>query len=577
MDTPRTAKIGGSRSSNAMFAAYPRAHLLSIPYDIRRQIWDTIHAWNSADSTFVWFERPTNLWEGLDSTCKQVQDEISDLWPKSKLNSSTAADRLLFYDFLSPTALRGLSRLSLEVSRDKDINYYETIGAALQYLNPYLRELRLFFVAQLSKLAAHHECVLEQGSHCQLERSPPDFKNIIVKTPLFDAITLLSQISLLVVANADTAINIGTLITAKPCLTHLRVSTDPRLSYDNRLGYKTRIPSKDLRVVMPPLRKLHLTANAVSRSLELFKGAIDHLEDVAWTVSSKAHELHSFGFMKCTASLINILRRAPNLSTFRIYLDDPIDEDLASHEDFIAAIRYKLPLFRKLRTFEFHGKHADLSGSYFFGREIIAQGLPDSVERFYTSESLIPADVLKDSVNERYLKADGSLGFVSARGRLGFVGYHYDASGKVKSERTKMTLLTFNGRLLDRERYVKKKDQASSAISGPHERSSILLNPLSEAPKPANTNQAPSGTASTFGSLLFVPVTPIDIDSWLFDSANVADKPSQNDVETSHLSGLEESEVRRWVEEAPVTEDELPRSTWPDDVAVEESEGQWMS
>lgn len=519
MDTLQATNISVKRHPNAISTVYPQAHLLGIPYDIRCQIWHTIYTLAlPTKSTSAWFERPMNFWEGLDSTCKQIQNEISNLWPKAKLTWSIAADKLLFYDLLPSTTLRGLRCLSLEVSRDENIDYYETIGTALQYLNPYLSELRLFFVGPSSVSAPQPKHSSEQGNQCQLARLPPDSRNVIAKTPLFDAITILSRLSLLVLANVDTSINIGTLITAKPCLTHLRVGTDPRVLYDPHLGYRTRIPSKDLRIKMPPLRKLRLTANAVSKSLELFRGAMNYLEDVVWTVPSKDQEVRSIGYMKCTASLINMLRHAPKLTTFRICVSDPIDEDLASHGDFIAAIRYKLPLFRNLRTFEFHGRHDNLGRSIFFAQEIILQGLPDSVERFHTSESLIPTAILKDTVSERYLRADGSSESVGAGGRLGFIAYSYDASDIPIPERTKMTLLKLNGRLLDRERYLKKSPGVSWQSGRPLSREEVKNCPV----------------------------------------------------------GLSMQEARRWVEEVAVENKELPPLTWADDVDAEGGD-HWMS
>lgn len=160
---------------------------------------------------------------------------------------------------------------------------------------------------------------------------------------------------------------------------------------------------------LPPIRALHLDANAVVPAEDIVQWLKATLQHLSWRVPNpdyQGHPTRQNDFYGMTDNIFQLLwsgRRAPHLETLRLCCDvrDLPASDARYQWDMghlVAALSHDLPRFAKLKHFEIH-----YSGGDNFVHNHLIENLPHGLQRLYISDMTIAIQQLVSQVRKRYL------------------------------------------------------------------------------------------------------------------------------------------------------------------------------
>ena len=473
---------------------FPSNHLLGLPLEIRRQVWWLIFldmgSGSDIDSSSYpkWHERTATAWDGIQFSCKQIYNELSDFWPKSQVRINQVAQKLT-PDGLTISTLKYFRSLTLELPKQhSEIPATRQASQIFYVLAPFLQELRIYFIDDHENGPTY-----KRTSKSCLLRSPDGAKdcpkeicdeidntnrNTVFVTKksdanaqslhmLLEAIVHMEKLEVLVLDEIDLLVLGSTFIYQKPLLKNLLVTTSPdsilhqyafapaplthearwRFRKQNTTGLQLAGPPRH--GVRPIFEKLYLSANAILDANQLAVMSLSTLLSFTWIVPKQNTNPN----MRCdwigqTSEVLHALAiKANRLRTLRICLERTIGEDDFTETRLIGSFNGYLAMFKRLKHLELHMK----MDSPWLGTEILER-LPWTLRRFYTSECCISPEVIFEALAKRYLLKPEDM---PDPGLLGFVGYEFT------SEQAWMTMLFLNGRLLDRERQLSRLARAS--------------------------------------------------------------------------------------------------------------------
>jgi hypothetical protein len=403
----RTASSPRRTSVGQPAVTYGRLHLLGLPGEVRLAIWRAIHYDILLGSEEVWFKQPSTAWDGLQLTCTQIQIEIADFWPCTIIPQAKV-DKA-FSQVLSIELLSNFRRLSLELPFNKGRGFFESLALIICGLAPVLEDLRLFFIGQdkFSVKTFVHGC----GSRRQSKETSSTKLTVEGQyqhelQPIFFTLYFLERLRTLVINNANYPLLQSMIIKHKLQLEYLHISTDPR----SILHTKHDLEGKQQLVLppnegYPPVKVLHISANAAITALQVAAKVSRTLEEVNWTLPDVSRQWCAWNWLEQTTALLDHFGTyASKLRTLRICLHAQIYEAHHSEASLIGGLKDHLPRLTCLEILELHiDSRADFSG-----QEIIF-AIPDSLKRLYVSEKLISAQKLEDLITKRYLWSNSKI------------------------------------------------------------------------------------------------------------------------------------------------------------------------
>ena len=402
--------IGDSENS------YHKPHFLGLPLEIRENIYDYVVDSLQADRTVSWTTNTITEYDSLPLVCRQLYHET---WRRVFNYTVTGQQfgKLLSLPLTKHTFTR-VRMLTVEIDHNMDYIRMTGLCEALNALQLSIQELHLLFTG--TDLRGVRTSV--HGCGNILKWSDQPHQDLLLlggqrldekKFEMFRQLSLLRQLRVLRVRNANIPLNQGMILVNKPYLKALSVTSDPRSLAHNYVTVNRRY-LKGLMTVMhgvPDIKALELTANAVMPASGIVNKLARQLEHFSWIVPNFDYQIQAesqlpHDFYEETASLIHILSwQAPVLSTLRLCIDmrgRPCPANaicLRDHNIMAADLQQYLPRFAMLEHLEIH-----YSGGTGFFRDELIKHLPKRLRRLYITDSTIAPDQLVEQVWQRYLK-----------------------------------------------------------------------------------------------------------------------------------------------------------------------------
>ena len=385
-------------------------HLLGIPREIRDRIWQLVYSDIKAELKSAWHSKPETSYDALALVCTQVYSEIEGYWrraiiPKHRLKPflSQPYSALQYKDF---------KRLSVEVPFNMSGTFFSWMSKMLTCLSPHLQDFRLFFTGcdAYGTQVTIHGCGNEApGAVSRAAKLPVDGQDFHRRVIFLTALVSLTQLRTLVLSNSNFAYLQTMLIQNKPKLRKLYVVDDPRASL-TKLHWDScfkseKSPIHGLMVPVnhsfPPVRHLHISANAALTSVQVVNKLSHTLESLTWIVPDSSHQSGGFdvNWFRDTGIILGTLRsHAQKLHTLRVCFEGAMYEAQTQYGDFIHGFRHHMPFLDSLRTVELHL----WSKSPYIYKELL-EAIPRRLERIYVADRFVTASQLIDKVEELYL------------------------------------------------------------------------------------------------------------------------------------------------------------------------------
>jgi hypothetical protein len=244
--------------------SYDRLYLLGLPLEVRNEIWQTIfNDITASASKSEWDKRPSTVYSGLDLTCHQIRDEIALFWPRTIIQH----DRIQIFVQPGVPNLKDFQRLTLEISLNQPLDFFQAAAATLKQLAPVLQDLRLFFVGsdRFQIPLSLDGCGLH-GPNLDLisKRLTIDGQRHSIRQPLFLALRSLYNLRSMVLSNHNYPILPKFVLERKPFLKYLHMVVDPRTTVHKNLDRGGIHPFMlaPLQQDFPPVRILHEPARS---------------------------------------------------------------------------------------------------------------------------------------------------------------------------------------------------------------------------------------------------------------------------------------------------------------------------
>jgi hypothetical protein len=215
--------------------SYDRLHLLGLPHEVRDEIWQTMFNDITASANkSEWDKRPSTAYSGFDLTCRQIRDEIAFFWPRTIIQH----DRVQIFVQPGVPNLKDFQRLTLEISLNQPLDFFQAAAASLKQLAPVLQDLRLFFVGsdRFQIPLSLDGCGLHSPNVDLIsKRLTIDGQRHSIRQPLFLALRSLYSLRSIVLSNHNYPILPKFVLERKPFLTHLHMVVDPRTTVHKNL------------------------------------------------------------------------------------------------------------------------------------------------------------------------------------------------------------------------------------------------------------------------------------------------------------------------------------------------------
>ena len=394
--------------------AGPQPHILGVPIEIRLSIYsyvlDDIH-----QERRQWERNATSAYDGLLLACKQLSHEASQWLFPTRITShqtvklaSVPTTRLTFVSMRS---------LSIEVKFGLIAQDIENLAKALDVFQLSLQELHLLFIGQdrHGNDVAVGGCANQVLSHTSSQHPLLESGQDVERN--FNILRMLigcRNLRILRIENANLPLLPAMFMVSKPYLQSFSAICDAR-SITHRYARWThrRDVLKGLLIKMdpnnlPPIRGLHIDANAVVPAediVQCLKGTLQHL---SWRVPNpdfQGRPSRQNDFYDMTDRIFRLFwssDRAPYLETLRFCCQmrnlpsghSRLQWDVGH---LLAALGADLPRFQKLKHFEIHCS----GGDNFLQHELI-KSLPHGLQRLYLSDVTVATRHLVDQVRQRY-------------------------------------------------------------------------------------------------------------------------------------------------------------------------------
>ena len=375
--------------------------LLGIPAEVRDQIWEFILADIHSDQKGVWYDRPSTDYDGLPLVCRQIYHEISNYWRRLIVTQHR------LYDFLgqsfSLSKLQGFKSLSIEIPFNMPSEFFINTASMLRYLAHFLEHLSIFFIGQdaYGTKTFLHGCG-NKFANSELKKLPIDGQGFKERNVLINALSHLRNLRSLAIHNPNMPLLQSHIILHKPALEKLYIESDPRSSLHipwrfQNCGRGLLIPVTER---FPPVKELHISANAAIMSVQVVSKLNTRLEKLTWICSDISRQAGSMSqdYLRDTDIILNGLRsNTKSIHTLRICIEGAIYESLHAYGVLIGSFKAHLPHLASLRNLELH----IWSKSPWLGEEVI-YSLPAGLERLYLSERLIDLGDLLYTIEDIY-------------------------------------------------------------------------------------------------------------------------------------------------------------------------------
>ena len=391
-------------------SSYPQTHLLGIPQEIRDRVWQVIYSDIKAELKSAWHSKPKTSYDALALVCTQIYSEIEGYWrraivPKHRLKPFLAQP-------YSAIQYKGFKRLSVEVPFNMSGTFFSWMSKMLIVLSPHLQDFRLFFTGgdaygtQVSIHGCGNEAPAAVDRAAKLPVDGQDFHHRVI---FLTALVSLTQLRTLVLSNSNFAYLQTMLIQNKHKLRKLYVVDDPRASL-TKLHWDSCFKSEKSPIhglmtpvnhSFPPVRHLHISANAALTSVQVVNKLSHTLESLTWIVPDPSRQSGGFdvNWFRDTGIILGTLRAHANkLHTIRVCFEGAMYEAQTQYGDFIHGFRHHMPFLDSLRTVELHL----WSKSPYIYKELL-EAIPRRVERIYVADRFVTASQLIDKIAELYL------------------------------------------------------------------------------------------------------------------------------------------------------------------------------
>lgn len=400
---------------------YQGPHLLGVALEIRETIYSYIIDSIQANRTVPWSTNVTTEYDGVRLVCRQLYRET---WHRvfNYIITSQQLGKLLTLPLTKQTFIE-VRMLTIQI--DNNMGYIMMTGLceALNALQLSIQELHLLFIGKdLNGVETSvHGCGNIPRWGCESHQNLLLLSGQRLDEKRFDLLrqlSLMRQLRVLRVENANIPLNQGTILVNKPHLEALNVTSDPRSVAHNYATVNRRYLKNLMTVIrnVPDVKALQLTANAVMPASGIVNKLARRLEHFSWTVPNFEYQVQAesrspHDFYEETASVIHTLSwQAPRLWALRLCIDmrerpcptDP--SSLRDHNVMAADLHRYLPRFSMLQHLEIH-----YSGGTGFFRDELIRHLPRHLKRLYITDSTIAPDQLVKQVRQRYFKPKNAL------------------------------------------------------------------------------------------------------------------------------------------------------------------------
>lgn len=389
-----------------------RSSLLGAPQEIRDNVY--AHIFRDIQEERSAFEgKPVSKYDGLRLACRQLHLETS----KSVFIFGFTAQqhaRILEIQGNKEIFLKVRS-ISLEVRLGETPNYYQRLAGFLERMQLSLQELHIFFIGndRQGKATGIHAC--GRGLLLSTGRGLPP---LLSKGQDFDhqwefirSITLLRNLRVLQIDNANIPLSHAILYSNKPFLQAVSVTSDPRStpsSISQLGGLKIRHLYRNISLKVhkfPPVKVLSLDANSISNIEGVVNAVNRSLRHFSWRVPNP--DLQPSQGERCFSTVTNRLIQtlatgAPNLETLRLCITMRTAQQGKTTACWDTGaiteeLSYRLPQFESLKHLEVH-----FTGGRGFFRDQLIDRLPSNLSRLYLSDDTISASELVTQIRKKY-------------------------------------------------------------------------------------------------------------------------------------------------------------------------------
>lgn len=465
--------------------------LLQIPQELRDKIYSIIVQQIQQERCTL-EGNPVSKYDGLRLSCRQLHREtatsiFSFAFTSHQLTKifNLRANRMNF---------EGIRSVSIEIPFESEAEIFQRVKSFLVCMQLSLQEFRIFFVGadKQHRETSFHGCGNNSGSPYSVSGYVPllrdEGQDFYQQWNLVRQFTLLRNLRILQIENANLPLIAGMVLNNKPHLKALSITSDPR-SLASSFARMPKATAMELcrhmplrTTAFPRLEVMSLCANSLTDVEGAVNGISPSLRHFSWRVPNA--DLQPFSRQQCFYAMTNRLMqtlswRAPHLETLRLCISmrerQPRDELTRQEmESVTTEFGHRLPLFPALRHLEIHYRGVNV----FFQQELV-QRLPPTLSRLYVSDHMISITELAKQVRKRYLNCnedeDDIVSCVTPQiccgelrtrkdevplsaGALGFINFEYAytrsntrPARSLDNESTTIKIMRLNGRLLDRE------------------------------------------------------------------------------------------------------------------------------
>lgn len=391
-------------------------HLLSLPLESRLNVYAHILA-DIQNERRPWQAAPRSSYDGVRNVCKQLWHETNMFVFQNRITSQGLS--VFSNMYINKTTVLNLRSLYLQIPLNLPHRYFLCLAQSLNRFQLSLQELHLIFVGP--DLFGDDCYVYGCGNHDIWNVDSSDLlrngdQEITKRYILLGQLPNLQALRILQIKNMHCPVLKGAIFLNKPYLQALSVSCDPRSGTDEVIDLARRKPATFRGLLgkvytIPPIRVLHLDANAALPVEEIINSVASTLQHFSWRVPSLDHhpqldnQVRSFYGM--TSRLMQTLWRVPNLETLRMCISMrnlPLNSERYRRDMALAVEGLTNYLFQcpTLKHFELHQAGLDE-----FHRDDLIRSLPHGLQRLYLSDVTIPAARLVELVRTPYFDSGG--------------------------------------------------------------------------------------------------------------------------------------------------------------------------
>ncbi|EXJ85541.1 hypothetical protein A1O1_05905 [Capronia coronata CBS 617.96] len=453
---------------------YPKAHLLSLPREVREKIFGYL----GPSASEVAEEPLTSRGAGgiersLPLVCRQLfHDTANDGTRYVVKVPCNRLEHFVEQSLSESAAYRNMKALTLELPHNSPNQFYRELATFFILAKTTLEEVKIFGVGtdRFGNLTSSlHPCgKVNTSRRAQLGSLPWNGQDYERRIIFINNIQWLEKLKVLVLDNLNMPVTQAQLFKKKPQLERLRVGTDPRMMLHSRyttawqgLGMCNLIyPTGQ----MPPLRELDISMNGALTTWKVIPPVLPTLEILNWTFPDFATQ-GGVNYLRIGISLLTGLGAARKLRVLRLCIHGAMYEQVNDMASFMYTLRDSIQRVPTLKAIELHVH----SKSPWFAPEFI-QALPNSVERLFLADHFVHGDIkrLTDLVGDasntstehhyddwKPVVGDnlGRTDYIQfAPKNLGFVSYEYNHKMGEQFETDVTNFMRLNGRMLDKER-----------------------------------------------------------------------------------------------------------------------------